>query len=151
MLLAHPELNASFQSAPERLEALVEGGVLLQITGASLLRTPGTSASAKLARWMVEQEVAHVIASDSHTGGAWRPSEMMAAHRAARQLAPHRASWMVNAAPAAILAGEPLPPAPARAASVPAPARTIEATARQPARRPVASLSKLRRRRRTSG
>ena len=109
LLLAHPELNSSLQRAPERLEALVEGGVLLQITGASLLRTPGNSASAKLARRLVEHEIAHVIASDTHTGGAWRPSEMLAAHRAARQLAPHRASWMVTAAPAAILAGEPLP------------------------------------------
>lgn len=151
VLLAHPELNASFQKAPERLEDLVEGGVLLQITGASLLRTPGTSESARLARWMVEQEVAHVIASDTHTGGAWRPSEMMAAHRAARQLAPHRASWMVNAAPAAILAGKPLPPVPARVASDPEPARTVQEPVRPPPRRPVAPLSKLRRRRRTSG
>ena len=99
LLLAHPELNSSLQRAPERLEALVEGGVLLQVTGASLLRAPGDSASAKLARRLVEHELAHVIASDTRTGGAWRPSEMLAAHRAARQLAPHRASWMVTAAP----------------------------------------------------
>jgi protein-tyrosine phosphatase len=151
ILLAHPELNSSFQQAPERLEALVEGGVLLQITGASLLRTPGKSASSQLARWLVEHDVAHVIASDTHTGGAWRPSEMMAAHRAARHLAPHRASWMVNAAPAAILAGEPLPPVPPRAAN--APARSAPVVEREPPapRRPVTPLLKLRRRRRASG
>jgi protein-tyrosine phosphatase len=154
ILLAHPELNSSFQQAPERLEALVEGGVLLQITGASLLRTPGKSASTQLARWLVEHDVAHVIASDTHTGGAWRPSEMMAAHRAARQLAPHRASWMVNAAPAAILAGEPLPPVPARApadAARPVPERPVEQTRPPAPRRSTVPLARLLRKRPTSG
>ncbi len=115
MLLAHPEMNASLQRSPERLEALVERGVLLQITGASLLRASSASPSGRLARRLVEEEIAHVIASDTHSGGAWRPSEMLAAARAARQLAPGRATWMVTSAPAAILAGKPLPPLPAGA------------------------------------
>ena len=151
VLLAHPELNSSLQRAPERLEALVEGGVLLQITGASLLRAPGNSASAKLARRLVEHEIAHVIASDTHTGGAWRPSEMLAAHRAARQLAPHRASWMVTAAPAAILAGAPLPAVAARTDRPPLAPVPAQASFRRPAvRRPAVPLTRLRRRRRAS-
>ena len=35
-VLAHPERNAEVQSHPERLAQLVEGGVLVQVTAASL-------------------------------------------------------------------------------------------------------------------
>lgn len=114
VVLAHPELNSNLQRRPERLEHLVERGVLLQVTAASLTRVPRKSKSARLARWLVEREYAHVIASDAHSGGAWRPPGLTSALRVARELSPSRALWMVTAAPAAILAGRPLPcPSPA--------------------------------------
>jgi len=112
VLLAHPEANPTLQARPGRLEALVERGVLLQITGASLIADPRRSPRARLARWLVKQSLAHVIASDSHSGGGWRPPSVAAAVTAARKLNPSRAGWMVTAAPAAILVGKPLPPPP---------------------------------------
>ncbi len=68
------------------------------------------------ARALVEEGLAHVIASDSHsaTGSGRRP--LSAGVEAAAAISPGRARWMVEDAPAAILAGEPLPPAPSEPA-----------------------------------
>ena len=112
VLLAHPELNPGLQASHEHLDALVARGVLLQITGASLLPDPKRSRRSRLARRLLERGSAHVIASDAHSGGPWRPPVLTAALEVARSIAPARADWMVTAAPAAILGGMPLPPLP---------------------------------------
>ena len=65
VLLAHPERNPSFQRSPERLADLVDRGVLVQLTAASLARPRG-SRSGRLARAAVSEGMAHVIASDAH-------------------------------------------------------------------------------------
>ncbi|MEJ7797196.1 MAG: CpsB/CapC family capsule biosynthesis tyrosine phosphatase [Solirubrobacteraceae bacterium] len=115
VLLAHPELNPGLQESCERLEALVHLGVLVQITGASLLPDPRRSRRSRLARRLVKDGLAHVIASDAHSSGPRRPPGCVAAVEVARGIAPERADWMVTAVPAAILAGEPLPPMPYQA------------------------------------
>lgn len=112
ILLAHPELNPGLQQSCERLEALVARGVLVQLTGASLLPDPRRSRRSRLARYLVEQGLAHVIASDAHSGGPRRPPGMVDAIEVVRRLAPRRADWMVTSVPAAILNGERLPPLP---------------------------------------
>ena len=114
ILLAHPELNAAVQESSLRLEGLVARGVLVQITAASLLPDPRRSRRARLARYLVEQGQVHVIASDAHSAGPFRPPGLRAAVEVARTIAPARADWMVTAAPAAILSGQPLPPVPSR-------------------------------------
>jgi protein-tyrosine phosphatase len=113
VLLAHPELNTFLHEKVDRLEGLVERGVLVQITAASLL-APKRSRRSRLARHLVEHGYAHVIASDAHAAGPRRPPGLTAAVEVARRIAPDRADWMVTSAPAAILAGKPLPPLPAR-------------------------------------
>lgn len=112
LLLAHPERNRSLQRRPERLEALAGDGVLVQLTASSLLRDPERSGSAALAHRLVRSHVATVLASDAHSAGDWRPPGLQAAVAVARALAPRRADWMVTVAPAAILAGTPLPAPP---------------------------------------
>lgn len=114
VLLAHPELNPGLQQSPAVIDALVARGVLLQITGASLLPDPRRSRRSQLARRLVQQGYAHVVASDAHSGGPRRPPGLMAALEVARAIAPERADWMVTSAPAAILSGEPLSPLPSR-------------------------------------
>jgi len=111
ILLAHPELNTFLHESVERLEGLVERGVLVQVTGASLL-APRRSRRSRLARHLVKSGYAHVIASDAHSPGPRRPPGLTAAVEVARSIAPERADWMVTAAPAAILSGKPLPPLP---------------------------------------
>jgi len=111
ILLAHPERSRTFQRTPKRLGPIVDGGVLLQVTALSLSSTKRRSRSRKLARELVREGLAHVIASDAH-GGHIPRTGLRAGVEAAAELAPRRAEWMVTDAPAAILGGHPLPPAP---------------------------------------
>jgi protein-tyrosine phosphatase len=115
VLLAHPERNPSFQAEPERLAELVRRGVLVQVTAGSLLR-PRRSRSGGLARALLRDGLAHVIASDAHGASAgptarapgWEGLEV------ARSLVGEaQVEWLVSDAPQAVLAGEELPARPA--------------------------------------
>jgi protein-tyrosine phosphatase len=112
ILLAHPERSVAFQRDPARLARLVERGILIQITLPSLMSANGKSRSKALALDLIREGLAHNIASDTHTPGPVRPPRLATGVAAASQVAPARAEWMVTDAPAAILAGEPLPPPP---------------------------------------
>lgn len=113
LLLAHPENNPTFQRTPERLHELVERGVLLQVTARSLIRSDRRRGARPLAEALVRDGFAHVLASDAHSGHQLRPPALGAGAVAATELVgAGRAKWLVEDAPAAILAGEPLPEAP---------------------------------------
>jgi protein-tyrosine phosphatase len=112
ILLAHPERNRAFQQAPDRLSDLVRDGVLIQVTAGSLVPTRRRSRSHELAVQLVEHGLAHVIGSDAHSAGEFRPPNLSSGLDAARAIDPRVASWMVLDAPLAILAGEPLPARP---------------------------------------
>lgn len=121
ILLAHPERNPTFQREPARLRRLVHDGVLVQVTAQSLVDTGRRSASHELAIALVEQRLAHVIATDAHRATEFRPPNLAAGVLAASAIAPARATWMVVDAPLAILAGRPLgmmPADPARGAGI---------------------------------
>jgi protein-tyrosine phosphatase len=111
LLLSHPERSPTFQREPQRLAALAERGTLLQVTASALAGTNRRSRTERLARDLVREGVAHVIASDAHGANIVRATLRDGVLAAAR-LAPARAEWMATEVPAAILAGEPLPPAP---------------------------------------
>lgn len=109
VLLAHPERNKVFQREPRRLGKLLQRGFMAQVTAHALV-AGGRSASGKLARAMVSEGVAHVIATDAHrSGGRTLLSDAIQALPRGDQA---RGRWMVEDAPAAILAGDPLPGAP---------------------------------------
>jgi protein-tyrosine phosphatase len=113
LLLAHPENNPTFQSNPERLRELVERGVLVQVTARSLIRRDRRRGPRPFAESLVRDGLAHVLASDAHSGYQLRPPMLGAGATAAAELVGEaRARWMVEAAPAAILAGEPVPEPP---------------------------------------
>lgn len=111
ILLAHPELNPTFQRSSRRLADLVRAGVLVQVTARSLV-TDQRPAARRLAESLVRDGLAHVLASDAHSQGPWRPPGLSEGVAAVDAIAPGRGEWMVTDAPAAVLAGEPLPPAP---------------------------------------
>jgi protein-tyrosine phosphatase len=114
ILLAHPERNPTFQGDPNRLAALVQQGVLLQVTADSLVRAPRQSRSAELARRLVLDGLTHALASDAHGATTVeRASLGESADRASDLVGAQRARWLVEDAPAAIAAGRPLPPMPA--------------------------------------
>lgn len=111
VLLAHPERSESLRAEPRRVAGLVDDGVLVQVTARSML--PGDdSPPASAARELLGTGVAHVLASDAHGAGGPAPQDLAAGVAAARDLAGARADWMASDVPAAILAGEPLPPPP---------------------------------------
>lgn len=113
ILLAHPENSSTFQQRPARLSELAERGILLQVTARSLASGRRGSRAAALARDLVADGLPHVIASDAHSSGEFRPPDLAAGVAAAAALVGEpRARWMVEDAPAAVLAGAPLPPAP---------------------------------------
>ena len=116
LLLAHPENNPTFQRSPERLHELVGRGVLLQVTARSLIRSDRRRGPRALAEALVCDGYVHVLASDAHSGRQLRPPALGAGAAAATELVGEaRARWLVEDAPAAILAGEPLPDPPAAA------------------------------------
>jgi protein-tyrosine phosphatase len=111
LLLAHPELSPSFQANPSRLAELVRAGTLVQVTARSLTQERDR-ATRQLAERLVTEGLAHVLASDAHSPGPWRPPVLSEGAAAVEALAPGRGEWMTEAVPAAILGGEPLPAAP---------------------------------------
>ncbi len=115
VLLAHPERNPSFQRSPERLADLVDRGVLVQLTAASLTRPRG-SRSGRLARAALSEGMAHVIASDAHGSATLDRAGLAEGVSLAAEIDAARAEWMVTDAPAAILEGAPLSPPPSPAA-----------------------------------
>jgi protein-tyrosine phosphatase len=115
ILLAHPERNPTFQRDPRRLAALVDGGILIQVTAFTLAEPSRASRPRRLALDLVRDGLAHVIASDAHEAAGPRGAGLRQGVEAADRIAPLRGRWMVTEAPAAILAGEPLPSPPGAA------------------------------------
>ena len=131
VLLAHPERNPTFKDEPRRLSALVADGVLLQVGADSLVDLPRRSRTRRLASSLIAEGLAHALASDSHGTAAGRHPRLSAAGAVADRLAPGAARRLLFEAPAAILAGEPVPRH--RAAG----RRARRAQARAHARRPA--------------
>jgi protein-tyrosine phosphatase len=109
--LAHPERNPDLQRDPHRLAAIAQRGVLLQVT-AGALAGPRRSGSARLARALVAEGLAHLVASDAHDPTGERAPAISAATDIVERLAPGRSGWLTADVPRAILAGAPLPPPP---------------------------------------
>jgi protein-tyrosine phosphatase len=109
-VIAHPERNGEVQASPERLESLVRGGALVQVTAASLDGRLGRQARTT-GRRLVEVGLAHLISSDAHIPEI-RGSGLAAAADATgdRTLA----HWLTHDVPYAIVQRLPLPPRPVR-------------------------------------
>lgn len=117
LLLAHPERNPTFQEQPERVVDLVRRGHLLQVTASSLTRSPKESRSGRVARKLVSDGFVHVLASDAHGAAAPGRATLNEGRAVAAELVGRRrARWMVDTAPAAIIAGQPVPKPPPLAA-----------------------------------
>jgi protein-tyrosine phosphatase len=106
-VIAHPERNLEVQDEPERLEPVVRNGGLVQLTAASVDGRLGRRAQ-ETSRRLLERGLAHVIASDAHTADV-RAAGLA---RAAREVGDALGRWLTQGVPAALLAGEPLPPRP---------------------------------------
>jgi protein-tyrosine phosphatase len=103
-ILAHPERNAELAATPARLGALVERGVLTQITTTSLLGGFG-AATRNAAVEFLQRGWAHVLASDAHSA-THRPPILSEGVRAAERIVGDQAWDLVTVNPAAILNGD---------------------------------------------
>ena len=108
-VLAHPERNPQVQDRPDRLLTVVERGVLVQVTAASVDGRLGSAPKVAAAR-LFDLEIVHVVASDAH-GPHIRGQGMRAAREAIGDAVV--AEHVTTTVPAAIVAGEPLPVLPA--------------------------------------
>lgn len=109
ILLAHPERNADLREDPARVAALVEDGMLVQVTARNLVAPD--SPPSRAAALFVSEGLVHVLASDAHAAEGPAPPDLALGVAGARGLVGDRADWMVQQVPAAVLAGE-LPPPP---------------------------------------
>lgn len=108
IVLAHPERNADVQHEPERLRPLVDNGVVVQLTAASLDGRLG-GAPRTAAKRLLDARLAHLVASDAHAPDV-RSVGLSAAAKAAGDDA--LARWLTYDVPAALLEGRPLPDRP---------------------------------------
>ncbi len=107
-VLAHPERNAEVQAHPTRLVQLVESGVLVQVTAASVDGRIGKRAQ-ETGLLLVREGLAHLLASDAHHASV-RAVGMAAAASAVGGGA--LAQWLTWDVPAAILGDTEIPPRP---------------------------------------
>lgn len=144
VVLAHPERADAVQRQPDRLRDIVGRGALVQLTAGSFLGDHGEPAR-RTAEVLLAGGVAHLLASDAHSPGPWRPPALEAGLRAAADaidVSPQSLRWMVQEGPAAVLAGGPVrPPRIGRALRLtPDPDRPVPGATGRPApgRRPGA-------------
>jgi protein-tyrosine phosphatase len=112
-VLAHPERSPVFQEQSDRVALLVERGALCCVNAGSLGGRFGTRVRAT-ALELFRRGLVHAVASDAHDLGG-RPPTLRNAFSDLEGDLPGIAGqsrWYTREAPAALLAGEPLPPRP---------------------------------------
>jgi protein-tyrosine phosphatase len=109
-IVAHPERNADVQDRPERLEAAVDLGALIQVTAASVDGRLGQT-SKRTAERLIELGLVHMIASDAHHPEI-REAGLAAAAEAIGD--PSLARYLTLEVPQAVVEGEPVERPPRR-------------------------------------
>lgn len=108
IIITHPERNAILRQAPQRVVEWVEMGCVVQMTANALSGFWGQRVQ-RVATWLLEHGVVHVIASDAHDA-KHRTPVLSAAKEAVRLICGDEiANALVQDNPRAILEGQPLP------------------------------------------
>jgi protein-tyrosine phosphatase len=108
LILTHPERNIILQRRPEMVLEWVDAGCVVQVTASSVTGYWGKIAK-KVARFLVEHDAVHVLASDAHDT-RHRPPLMSAARNVVADWADEDvAKALVEDNPRAIVIGQPLP------------------------------------------
>ncbi len=113
IVMAHPERCPLFQREPDRLEALVDAGLLSSITAGSIVGQFGERVR-RFSLELLRAGLVHDVASDAHDAHR-RPAGIGRAFLEAETEIPGiatQAGWLIELMPRAILAGAPLPPRP---------------------------------------
>lgn len=118
ILLAHPERSPSFIRDIDRVARLVERGMRCSITAASMKGSFGRTV-ARFTAELFRGGLVHDVASDAHDA-VRRGPDLKSGFRAVESDLPgllESSHWFTHDAPAALLSGADLPPAPPRPAA----------------------------------
>jgi protein-tyrosine phosphatase len=108
IVLAHPERSPFFHRDQQLLGSLVRTGILTSVTAGSLVGRFGGQVQ-RFTHELAQDELVHNVASDAHSHTGRSPSIRSELEQSG--LSP-LADWLTQAVPAAILAGDEIPPRP---------------------------------------
>jgi protein-tyrosine phosphatase len=114
VLLAHPERCPTFQDDPDRLRRMVARDAYCSVNTGSLTGAFGRRVRA-FALDLLRRGLVHSISSDAHDDRGRAPGLLTGIRASERELPwlAAQADWYTCEAPAALVAGTPLPPRPA--------------------------------------
>lgn len=101
-VIAHPERNTDILFDPDLLRGLVEAGALAQLTADSVTGELGTDIQ-RCAHYLLEHDLVHFIATDSHSPTFRKPVLRKAHGVAARLIGRQRADQLTRGNPEKIL------------------------------------------------
>jgi protein-tyrosine phosphatase len=104
-VVTHPERNPLLQNHPDRLLPWIDAGCLVQITANSLTGFWGEQAR-RSARFLLDQQMVHVLATDAHENRRRVPLLSPARQAVATWYGEERARVLVEDNPRAIVSGE---------------------------------------------
>lgn len=107
-IITHPERNPILIRDLKRVALWADHGALVQVTANALTGRWGGKAE-KAARWLLDRDAVHVIATDAH-GVSGRPPVMSEARKVLEKThGAELATALSESNPSAIVAGKPLP------------------------------------------
>jgi protein-tyrosine phosphatase len=107
-VITHPERNPIVRENLQRVVEWAEQGCVIQVTGSALTGFWGER-SAKAARWLLEHDAVHILATDAHDTEKRIPILSTARDAAAEICGQEVAQALVESNPQAILNSQPLP------------------------------------------
>jgi len=110
-ILTHPERNPILQQSPQRVLEWAEQGCLVQVTASALTGFWGERPET-IARWLLDRSAVHFLATDAHDTKRRVPVLSAGRDVAAQIAGAEYAQALVEANPAAVIAGKPIPYSP---------------------------------------
>ena len=107
-VITHPERNPILQRTPQRVLQWIELGCVVQVTASALTGDWGERAW-RAAKWLLEHDAVHVLASDAHDTHHRKPLLSFAREAAEEFCDADVARALVDDNPRAIIGGLPLP------------------------------------------
>jgi protein-tyrosine phosphatase len=107
-ILTHPERNPILQQTPQRVLQWAEQGCVVQVTASALTGSWGERVT-RAAKWLMDRNAVHILASDGHDTEHRKPILSAARDTVAKQYGEDLADALVDANPRAVVNGQPLP------------------------------------------
>ncbi len=107
-IITHPERNPILQQTQQRVLKWVELGCAVQVTASAVTGEWGERAW-RAAKWLLEHDAVHVLASDAHDTRHRKPLLSFAREAVEEFCEPEVAQALVDDNPRAIISGQPLP------------------------------------------